>query len=66
MVVVADSPDPGDQYHQWVAVDSDGNWTANVSGTVDFPDTPEWIRWSFVQIHDADGDANEAIPAEGP
>jgi hypothetical protein len=65
-VVVADSPDADDQYHLWVDADSEGNWTANFSETVDFSDTPEWRDWSFAQIHDADGDANEASPPEGP
>jgi hypothetical protein len=65
-VVVADSPDPEDQYCQWVDADSDGNWRVDFSGIVNFPDTPEWRGWSFAQIHDADGDANEAAPPEGP
>jgi hypothetical protein len=67
MVVVADSPDPEDQYPLWVDADPDGDWTADFSGTVDFPDTPDWRGYSFAQIFDADGDANEAgTPAAGP
>jgi hypothetical protein len=60
MVVVADSPDPEDQYHLWVDADPDGNWTADFSGIVDFPDDHLWRGFSFAQIFDADGDANEA------
>jgi hypothetical protein len=66
MVVVADSPDPEDQYHLWVDADPDGDWTADFSAIVDFPDTPEWRGYSFAQIFDADGDANEAGPPPGP
>jgi hypothetical protein len=66
MVVVADSPDPEAQYHRWVDADPDGDWTANFGEIVDFPDTPAWRGWSFAQIFDADGDANEASPPAGP
>jgi hypothetical protein len=67
MVVVADSPDPEDQYHLWVHAGSDGSWTADFSTIVDFPDTPAWRGYSFAQIFDADGDANEAgTPTAGP
>jgi hypothetical protein len=66
MVVVANSPDAEDQYRLWVKAGADGNWTADFTGIVDFPDEPEWRDFSFVQIFDADGDANEAGPPSGP
>ena len=66
LVVVADSPDPEDQYPLWLDADPDGDWTADFSTVVDFPDTCDWRGYSFAQIFDAAGDANEAGPPPGP
>jgi len=67
IVVVADSPNPEDQDYLWVDADPDGNWEADFGEEgVDFGDSPAWRGYSFAQVLDADGDANEAGPPPGP
>jgi len=61
-VTAAISGDPADQTAIETTADSEGAWSA------DFPiDIIEEMRpWSFAQIYDDDGDANEAGPPQPP
>ena len=55
-VVAADSPDAADQIVIETTADGTGQWIADF----DVPFTDDWRPWSFAQIFDEDGDANEA------
>ena len=57
-VVAANSPDAGDQTTIETMADSEGRWSADF----DIDMTDEWRGWSFAQIFDVDGDANEGGP----
>ena len=55
-VVAADSPEAADQTVIETTADEDGRWIADFTD----PFTDDWRPWSFAQIFDEDGDANEA------
>ena len=55
-VVAADSPEAADQTVIEASADATGTWSADF----DLIFTDEWRPWSFAQIFDEDGDANEA------
>jgi len=62
LVVAADSPEAADQLVIDTNADADGKWTADFEAAF----TEEWRPWSFAQIFDGDGDANEAGPPAPP
>jgi len=62
LVIAADSPDAADQTAIETTSDSGGAWSADFGVNI----TEEWRSWSFAQIFDEDGDANEAGPPPAP
>jgi hypothetical protein len=57
-VVAANSPEAGDQKVLETTSDQYGDWSTDF----DVAFTDQWRAWSFAQIFDDDGDANEAGP----